>query len=288
MKLFTDKLGYQETIEMANELSGSYNEPVIFHCFWNGKLNQKHYFSILSCFYTNVLKRPNRKIILWTNTIQEKNEMFDSLSTFCEVRWFNLEFELATTNLPKTLSSGYENYTYKSDRIRYIVIYKFGGVWFDLDIFFLKSLDPVLSKFKNEICVYTWSNSKHPNGAIFISNKSVSNNMFNFLEYLSEFNNGFGFQDYSGNGKNLEFDSPVDLTVLPCSWFDGSWCSDFPDFTEISNKTFFHYTEKDVKLDTFAKGAFCYHWHNLWDYPIQEGSYFDRLAKDLLSKFNKS
>jgi hypothetical protein len=283
MKLFTDKLGYEETIEMANELSGEYKDPVIFHCFWNGKLNQKHYFSILSCFFTNVLNRPNRKIILWTNTIQEKSEMFDSLSTFCEIRWFNFEFELSTTDIPSSIMIGDMVYPIYSDRIRYLLLYKYGGMWFDLDIFYLKSFDPIFNSFKENILAYRWGESNHPNNAFLMNLKKFNPAMKRFIEFMIEQNKGFGFQQ-----SQLTFDKQVDLTVLPCSWFDGGWCSDFPEFTEISNKTFFHYTEKDVKLDTFAKGAFCYHWHNLWDYPIQEGSYFDRLVKDLLSKFNKS
>lgn len=59
MKLYTDTISYNETIEMAENLTGEYNEPVLYHCFWNGKLNEKHYISILSFFYFNVLKEPN-------------------------------------------------------------------------------------------------------------------------------------------------------------------------------------------------------------------------------------
>lgn len=283
MRLYTDKLGYQETIDLVKDLNGEYNDSVIFHCFWNGKLNQKHYISILSCFYTNVQKYKNRKIILWTNSKLEKSEMIDSLSTFCEIRWFQFDFELSTTNLPADYSTGDEVYPIYSDRIRYLILYKYGGVWFDLDCFFLKSLDTVFSNFRDEICVYRWSNSNYPNNAIFLSLTRQNPKMLDFISFMIQRNKGFGFQQ-----SELYFDSPVDLTVLPCSWFDGLWCSDFPDYETSTNKTFFHYTEKNVNLNNFAKGAFCYHWHNLWDYPIEPNSYFDRLAKDLIFRIQNN
>ena len=54
MKLFNNKTDYTETILSAIQLKGEYSKSVIFHCYWNGVLNEKHLYSILSCYYFNV------------------------------------------------------------------------------------------------------------------------------------------------------------------------------------------------------------------------------------------
>jgi hypothetical protein len=287
MRLYTDTIAYNETIEMAKNLTGEYNEPVLYHCFWNGKLNEKHYISILSCFYFNVLNKTGRKIILWTNSPFEDNELLRVISQFCEVRYFDFLEELKDTDIPTSIINGNAVYPIYSDRIRYVLLYKYGGIWFDLDVFFLRSFDPLLSNFKENISVYTWADLNYPNNAIFISPIKKSQKMRDFIQYMIDRGRGFGFQE-----SNLTFDLPVDLLVLPCSWFDGIFLPDLflPDFPEFdsqisfSNKQFFNNTDKKVTLDNFVVGAFCYHWHNLWNYPIQENSYFDQLAKDIINK----
>ena len=46
MKLLTESSEYDDTIEIARDLSGEYNKSCYFHCYWNGQLNEKHFFSI--------------------------------------------------------------------------------------------------------------------------------------------------------------------------------------------------------------------------------------------------
>lgn len=49
--LLTSITDYNETIELAKNLKGIYDKSVIFHCYWNGNLNEKHLYSIISCYY---------------------------------------------------------------------------------------------------------------------------------------------------------------------------------------------------------------------------------------------
>ena len=49
MKLLINKTDYTETLKLAIDLQGEYNKSVIFHCYWNVSLNEKHLYSILSC-----------------------------------------------------------------------------------------------------------------------------------------------------------------------------------------------------------------------------------------------
>jgi hypothetical protein len=288
MRLYSNTINYDETIKLTEKLEGEFNEEITFHCFWNGKLNDKHYISILSCYYFNIKNKNGRKIILWGDLDFEKNEWYDKISEICDIKIFDLKYEIKDTFFErKQIVSRNNQYSYISDIIRYVLLYKYGGVWFDLDIFFLRNIDKLLCNFKDDICVYNWAEQNYPNGA-YLQNISKLNPKFEkFVSYLIDRNQGFGFQE-----SQLTFDSPVDLLVLPCSWFDGPFCIDFPEpFDILSNggpdlKSFFRYTENKVNLDNFAVGAFCYHWHNLWYESYDENSFFDRLKNDLINKTN--
>ena len=50
MKLLSKKTDYDKTIELAKKLTGNYEKSVIFHSYWNGNLNKKHLYSVLSCY----------------------------------------------------------------------------------------------------------------------------------------------------------------------------------------------------------------------------------------------
>ena len=133
--------------------------------------------------------------------------------------------------------------SFYSDVVRYILLYNYGGIWFDLDCFFLRNFDSIFHNFENEICVYQWENQNYPNGAIFISLESKSEKMKKNIEFIINRNRGWGFQE-----ANLTYDLPLDMLVLPCSWFDADW---IPNEYDIGVKKFFENTDKQYDFDNF-------------------------------------
>jgi len=100
MKLLALTTDYNDTIQMSKNLHGNYHDSVIFHCYWNGNLNEKHFYSILSCYYFNVFNNKHQ-IVLWleNNTPNHYNEKIEK---YCEIRQFSLEKEKDnTTFVPK-------------------------------------------------------------------------------------------------------------------------------------------------------------------------------------------
>ena len=262
MKLLIDKTDYTETIHLAKNLHGEYSPSVTFHCFWNGNLNEKHLYSILSCYYFNVYKNKH-KIVLWLedNTPNEYNEQ---ISNYAEVRTFSLGDEKTNTGFLETYECNFNAIIYYSDFARCLLLYNYGGVWFDLDCFFLRSFDPLFSNFENEICVYQWSTQPYPNNAIYISLHPKSEIMKKNIEFIVERNLGWGFQEAS-----LTYDLPLDLLVLPCSWFDAEWIE---NPFNIRTDDFFKYTDQIYTFENYFNGSFCYHWHNKWNNRIEENS----------------
>lgn len=269
MEVYRLDLGYEynSTINLAWELpQGNYDTNLTFHAFWSGTLNEKHLISIKSCYQFNVKGRSNRKIILWVNTVSD-DSVSNTIKNYAYIQQFNFNTEVAGTPFENKQYHVRTEPGYFSDIVRYIILYKYGGFWFDLDMFFLRSIDPVLLSFGDRIIVYNWSGANWPNGAIFFNPYAFNPKMKHFIEYMIARRRGFGFQE-----SNLTYDNPVDLFVLPCSWFD-SWFIYTLYSVNIMIDTDSIYTFKN-----FSYGSFTYHWHNKWDQPIGPHSILRQLS----------
>jgi hypothetical protein len=269
MKLFMDSTNYTETIDYAINLTGEYNKSVIFHCYWNGILNEKHVFSILSFYYFNVYKNKH-KIILWIEN-NTPNQYNTEIEKYAEIRNFSLKHEINNTQFITSNFYYKESFPFYSDVVRCLLLYNYGGAWFDLDCFCLRNFEPIFCNFENEICVYQWENQNYPNNAIFISLESKSDKMKINIEFIIKRGRGWGFQEAL-----LTYDLPLDMLVLPCSWFDASWIKNTHN---ISFGDFFKDTEQKYNFNNFFKGSFCYHWHNRWSEKISDNSIIMQLVK---------
>jgi hypothetical protein len=269
MKLLVSTVDYLQTINLAIILQGDYSKSVIFHCYWQGILNEKHLYSILSCYYFNVYKNKH-KIILWLEN-NTPNQYNTEIEKYAEIRYFSLSDEKTNTNFIENYNCNFNGITYYSDFIRTLLLYNYGGVWFDLDCFILRNFDPIFFNFENEICVYQWENQNYPNNAIYISLEPKTEKMKKNIEFIINCNKGWGFQQ-----AYLTYDLPLDMLVLPCSWFDADWIQ---NPYNIGFSKFFKNTDKQYNFDNFFKGSFCYHWHNKWNDKIHNNSIILQLVK---------
>ena len=273
MKLLSKTTDYDETINLANKLTGEYDKSVIFHCYWQGTLTEKHLYSVLSCYYFNVLNR-NHKIILWLEK-NTPNDINEEISKYCEIKQFSLQTEKENTNfIKKDYNYKFRGITFYSDFVRVLLLYNYGGCWFDLDCFILRSFDPIFKNYEKELCVYQWEKQNYPNNAIFISLEPKCINMKKNINFIIKRNKGWGFQE-----ARLTFNLPLEMLVLPCNWFDADWMK-HP--YNIGPCNFFKNTEKEYTFDNFFNGAFCYHWHNRWNLKIQDNSIIKQLVKIII------
>jgi mannosyltransferase OCH1-like enzyme len=273
MKLLIDKTDYIETINIALNLKEDYEKSVIFHSYWNGQLNKKHLYSILSCYYFNVYKNKqvsDFKIILWLEN-NKPNKYNVQIEKYAEIKNFSLSNEILDTKFITSEFYYKKELSFYSDVVRYLLLYNYGGIWFDLDCFFLRSFSPIFNNFENEICVYQWENQNYPNGAIYISLIPKSEKMRHNIQFIIKHNRGWGFQEAS-----LTYDLPLDMLVLPCSWFNADWIK---NPFNIGTEKFFEETNINYDFDNFFKGSFCYHWHNKWNHKIEDNSIIKQLVK---------
>src|SRR5690606_20788826 len=95
-------------------------------------------------------------------------------------------------SLIKPKREGYRKLTFKSDKIRCFLLLIYGGIWFDLDIFFLRSFSPLFANYGNKIFAYRWQYEDYPNNAIFC-NVQKSPSFLNFVKFMDKRGKGWGF-----------------------------------------------------------------------------------------------
>lgn len=277
MRLLTPYTDYQKTIDIAVQLSGEYENPVIFHYYWNGELNEKHLYAILSCYYFHV-RENKHSIILWLEN-NTPNSYNTEIQKYATMRTFSFHDEKVQANILSDPLYYNRQITFYSDLVRSLLLYNYGGVWMDLDCFVLRSFEPLLRHFGNEICLYQWESQNYPNNAVYISLEPKSEKLKRIIQFIQTRNRGWGFQE-----AQLTYDLDIDFFVLPCSWFDPDFIRN-PynlDANHLEYTFFFKNVNQTVDFDSFFKGAFCYHWHNKWGMSIEPNSPIIQLVTILL------
>tara|TARA_Y100000592_G_scaffold99967_1_gene177997 strand:- start:4482 stop:5381 length:900 start_codon:yes stop_codon:yes gene_type:complete len=275
MDLVTKSLDYDKTILMASELSGIYEKDVIFHFFWNGELSEKHLMAIKSCYYFNVFNHVNKKIILWLENNQE-NQWNYRIGKYAEVRQFIYEKEVVSCVGEKYAEKSLgieedeeETTAYdlreRANLIRLALLYKYGGVWLDADVYCTRNFSPLFANYGDRLCMYQAGKNRfgvktnYPNNAVIISLTPYSKEMIDSLEYLRR---AGGFSSM----RNTTYESELSWKILPCSWFDPTWVANHKRIRMKGG--FFNPRWRDFNFGNFFPGCFAFHWHNQWDQPL--------------------
>jgi hypothetical protein len=248
-----------------NPVIGDENvEPIEnFHCFWKGVINDLHAVSLDSLFNTH----PNAQVYLW---VTDKFESSGSMSWInlkrkykhrvkmveitvddfkdanCEVLFSN--YKILTSGNPN-LAQYNHDVAYASDIVRFVALYLHGGVWFDLDVLFLRSFDSIhLKRFVSQ-----WGTGDCGNAAVLKLEKGHDLIDKILRKYTKPF--------YPTTTFKLEND--LDLTILPSTFFDILWrpVEQIPEHIQFKTfDDFFKQTELNLPKEIYA-----YHWHNRWN-----------------------
>jgi len=167
---------------------------------------------------------------------------------------------------------------FRSDLARIIFLYKYGGLYFDLDMILLKDFQCLLGI---EFC-YTWSYLKQGNNGLLRIKKQSKLSiqlMEKYINTKSPFNlNGQSF--YLGYNQYI-FTKEIDIMCFPSAMFDPVWIltdtKTKSKYSKLSNfDDFFKKTDENINM-FFDNQLFAYHWHSRNNYNIEKDSYFDKL-----------
>jgi hypothetical protein len=279
-------------------------DKMLAHTYWHGAYTAKPALAIKSFLATQNMQ--HAQVILWldarTPEISPELEKLQNLGV--QVRPFVFTVAMAGTPLEAQFtglgekSAGHEDWPEDrtaSDLVRYAVLYKHGGLWFDSDVMFLRDLSPL---FPFEFA-YPWS-KRHENGggpqnhtlnAAMMRLFKGSDANKDMISRVAREHIPFGLWGLSSLRDNTKH---PDLRVVAVEIFDPLW-KDTSYFSETELTIFIrNMREKDPETNRFdwfflnetatvsagfhlltKSNSHAYHWHNRWDLDAQLGSAFN-------------
>lgn len=138
-----------------NNINRTFRYPRILHLYWVGKLTFLNYITVLSFkryhpgWIINIYTTNNTSNDITWSTDEQKlkihddvEDYFDKLSgvNIIDCSWIIEELNITSMN-----------YIYQSDIIRVYLLNKYGGVWADFDIIFIKNIENIFCNYNRDI-----------------------------------------------------------------------------------------------------------------------------------------
>jgi hypothetical protein len=248
--------------------------PVTFHAYWRGRFGPKQALSVRSVLATQAGARVHLRLDAQDGF--EGHETLPDLAPLLDrvkVSVCDPQAEVDAMRLPVRIDG---NDTHQADAFRLLALHQEGGVYFDLDVVFLRDLGPLRNL--GPFC-YQWSGEPHANNAVLYL-EAVSKLTTQILKRCRKKRSFRPWEVLRKDAGELR-----DLLLLPCAFFDPLWLR-FDGHDPEAHVPFSHFdsffnTSEDASPaavdERFFPGAFAYHWHNRWDAKEEEGSWFSAL-----------
>lgn len=272
--------------------------PLLAHTFWHGEISDKQLFSIKSFLCTQDMNL--FELIIWLDGEEwyqkavinpNLQELIRLSNNKIHLKEWNIKQEIKDTPFEKI--SWYFNWDRLlpavADDFRITCLYKYGGLYFDLDIMFVKDFSPLLMR---EEFVYAWEKQPFANSALlFLRKDSYLTKQLAKIMIRKKSSQPWALFQYK-----IKSLSP--LMVYPCCMFDPLWTGyqegmpirEFEDFFREFSPVF-RKSEQINSYKDFFPGIYAYHWHNAWKVDTYKKSYygmfndeFDRLLKTCQSQ----
>ncbi len=248
--------------------------PVTFHAYWReryGRLwkrvrrfGRKQALPIKAFLATQDLERCS--LVLWSDGDLSSNEWVRPLLPYITHKIYDASVESRGTPLdahPDICGQRDARAYRDGDLFRSLILYKYGGVYFDMDVVLLRSL----GVFLDQEFVYQWDRFDDMYVSALTHVRAGSAFAREMLAGIVEIPPG----KYNWGRENIRraFERGHRITVLPSPFFDTDWqaAAAFTPFANVSPPVALH------------DGAFAWHWHNQWDAEIEAGSKFERLER---------
>lgn len=258
------------------------DETTIFHVYWYGNLDRKQILCINSYLKTQNLEKTKLWVWLDYKTFTEENINLIPKHKNIEIKKYIPDNESKGTLFENNKHINQNKYLkFRSDLARIIFLYKYGGVYFDLDMILLKDFQCLLGI---EFC-YMWADLNSGNNGLLriFKNSDICNKiMTKYNNLLANYDN----YKYSVNIINEKiYTCDINLMCFPSVLFDPVWILDYKKekckYCKLSNfDNFFKTTNEDIN-NFFGNQIFCYHWHSRNNAKIENDSYFEKLEVKL-------
>lgn len=287
---------YRKTLKYLSEIDEKdydYPEEITpFHVYTEVRTD-KELECIKSYLATQNLEKT--KLIVWSDYSIEDNPLIQPYKDYIDLRVYN-PYEVAEGTPVEGIHTYLNpiednNHWMNSGVLRFLVLYKFGGIYADQDMVLLRDFKPILQ----QDFAYQWGSSvdfakEYPNSgdchgpcAAMLGAKKGGKYIENCIQTLIRtpvnplttcFDEDMLGRVYREYGSDL-------FTVFPSPFFNTEWLMSRVDLELVLNVKEGWFKNNDYVKDNLYLEAFAWHWHNSSNKhePIEKGSKFDMLRE---------
>tara|TARA_R110001592_G_scaffold64252_1_gene197564 strand:+ start:5734 stop:6666 length:933 start_codon:yes stop_codon:yes gene_type:complete len=243
--------------------------------------------------YIATQDREKTKLILWSDYDITDNDLIKPYKDFIDMRVYDFNEESKGTILEgnKVLENANDTKHYmKSGILRFLVTYKYGGVWLDMDMVLLRNFKPIL----DQEWAYMWGGETDfynfgPCAAIMNLKKESEHAKICLEEMVKT--NIIPDSTVLDHMLLAKVYSRRQFTVFPSTFFNTEWQMNISwdgnkkiyDSSGIGTKTESGWFIKNEYSESLFEDAFSWHWHNssYKNHKVQEGSKFNLLQNKI-------
>jgi hypothetical protein len=247
-------------------------EPITFHMYWRERhgrfwktvrpFGRKQALPVKAFVATQ--DRSTCSLVLWSDRDLSQNEWLRPFLPHLTLKIYDAAAEARGTPLEAhpAVYRQQDSRAYRDgDLFRILVLYKYGGVYADMDTVLLRSL----GVFLDQEFLYQWDNFDDKYAPALLRLRKGSEFARELVQGLIEIPPG----KYNWGRENVRraFDRGRRIAVFPSPFFNTEWQA----------RPAFEPFKKMPYSAEFYDGAFAWHWHNKWEEPIEPGSKFQLL-----------
>lgn len=257
-------------LDAAHIPNVTHDEPILYHCVWfcnhYGVLDH-HILSLASLFATQ--KNPQVKV--WTD-----HASFSEMSKLVTIfEGFPLEVVCGEGILPEC--RWYQMVYFRADKWRFEILKRHGGIYFDLDVLFLRDL--------------SWCAAAN---MPFVQHGYTDRDIFNnaLMYFPPNHPDVLRWLSFADENTTLNWETVFRIQKISdayeCYYID-NWLTElgWDLVPAISTNKFWEvngWTEELEKILPAFADSYVYHWHNRWHLAVTEnsivGKFFERLVKN--------
>lgn len=223
------------------------------------------------------------ELVIWSDYDISDNPLIQPYKKYITLKVYNPQEEAVGTPLArnKRLKIKDALYYLQSDLARILLLYKYGGVWFDMDVILLRDFKPIL----DQEYMYMWGGEtdfvKEGACATVLSGKAGSEFMTKLIKKVRKTKAKPNSLCW-GKKMFAEIYRKYKFNVMPATFFNTEWGMSSAEGevsgNEIESRWFFNplIHEEHLFLEAFG-----WHWHNSSKKKMRvfPGSKFDLLEK---------
>lgn len=260
-----------------------YKTTIHFHWRVPKAFGRKQALPIKAALATQNLDNCN--VLLWSNVDLSGNEYVKPLLPYIENCHYAADEQAVGTPLQGApLLSAKDNECFlDGDLFRLLILYKYGGVYCDMDMVLLRDLAPLLS----QEFMYQWGTETYDSTQATRINGAImrmfhhSQLAYDCLTEIPRGPGGAGTTDWGSVLYGRVREKNKNWTIFPCAFFNTEWQL-YVNMGESGHP--FRATSGEV---SDYDGAFAWHWHNKWLDKIEPGCKWERIEKRIDELFKK-